>query len=38
MTTIRQQDAAGIGARLRNFVLLIVVGTLARFKRCVAAD
>ena len=34
MTTIRQQDAAGIGARLRSFVL-IFVGTRGRFERCV---
>ena len=38
MTTIRQQDAAGIGARLRNVVLLFVVGALARFERCVVVD
>ena len=38
MTTTRQQDAAGISARLRNFVLLIVVGTLARFGRYVVVD
>lgn len=38
MTTIRQQGAAGIGARFRNVVLLLVVGTLARFKRYGVVD